>query len=106
MAGERVNSLLAWFQEESAGAPAALRARAASYLERGAVSEDRAADLAAAAGAALAATLAHPGGRDVALDLLAADALVTLALKAQAERNPADLGRFAAGLRTGGPAIR
>ncbi|HSE51950.1 MAG TPA: hypothetical protein VLB00_07155 [Gemmatimonadales bacterium] len=106
MAGQRVNPLLAWFNEESAGAPPALRARAASYLERGTVSGDPAADLAAAAGAALSATLAHPGGRDVALDLLAADALVTLALKAQAERNPAGLGRFASALRTGGPDLR
>ena len=106
MAGERVNPLLAWFHEESAGAPPALQARAASYLEGAAVSNDPAADLAAAAGAALSATLARPGGRDIALDLLAADALVTLALKAQAERNPADLGRFASRLRTGGPEVR
>ena len=106
MAGERVNALLAWFHDESAGAPAALRARAASYLERGTVSGDPAPDLAAAAGAALSATLAHAGGRDVALDLLAADALVTLALKAQAESNPAGLGRFALDLRTGGPTRR
>lgn len=106
MAGERVNPLLAWFHEESAGAPPALRARAASYLEGTAVSNDPATDLSAAAGAALSATLAHPGGRDVALDLLAADALVTLALKAQAERHPAGLGRFASGLRTGGPDVR
>lgn len=98
-----MNGLLAWFHEESVGAPAALRARATSYLERSPVSEDPATQLAAAAGAALSATLAHPGGRDVALDLLAADALVTLALKAQAERDPAGLGRFASGLRTGGP---
>ena len=106
MAGERVNPLLAWFHEESAGAPPALRARAASYLERASVSDDPAADLAAAAGAALSATLAHRGGRDVALDLLAADALVTLALKAQAERNPAGLGHFASRLRTRGPDVR
>jgi len=31
---------------------------------------------------------------------------VTLALKAQAERHPANLGRFASGLRTGGPYLR
>lgn len=101
-----MTSILDWFHQQSLGAPPALRARAASYLERASVSNDPAADLAAAAGAALSATLAHPGGRDVALDLLAADALVTLALKAQAERNPAGLGRFASGLRTGGPGIR
>jgi hypothetical protein len=34
----------------------------------------------------------------VALDLLAADALITLALLAEAERRPEHLGEFAAGL--------
>ena len=38
---------------------------------------------------------AHPGDRSVALDLLAADALITLALLAQAQRAPEDLARFA-----------
>jgi hypothetical protein len=37
----------------------------------------------------------HPGDRSVALDLLAADALITLALLAQAEADPGDLGPFA-----------
>jgi hypothetical protein len=40
----------------------------------------------------------HPGDRSAALDLLAADALVTLALLAQAERAPDDLGAFATAL--------
>jgi hypothetical protein len=40
--------------------------------------------------------LVHAGDRSVALDLLAADALVTLALLAQAQRNPAGLASFAA----------
>jgi len=39
--------------------------------------------------------LVRPGDRSVALDLLAADALVTLALKAQAAHDPASLDRFA-----------
>jgi hypothetical protein len=51
--------------------------------------------LAAAAQAALAHVLSHPGDRSVALDLLAADALITLALLAQAENAPQDLERFA-----------
>ncbi|HYC33936.1 MAG TPA: hypothetical protein VEB59_16720 [Gemmatimonadales bacterium] len=42
--------------------------------------------------------LAHPGDRSAALDLLAADALITLALLAQADRDPARLAEFAAGL--------
>lgn len=51
--------------------------------------------LGAAARAALEAVLAHPGDRSVALDLLAADALVTLALKAQAASDPRHLAQFA-----------
>jgi hypothetical protein len=42
------------------------------------------------------------GDRSVALDLLAADALITLALLAQAEDQPERLGEFAAGLVRGG----
>lgn len=52
--------------------------------------------LAAAGRGALEEVLGHPGDRTIALDLLAADALVTLALLAQAQRNPAGLARFAA----------
>jgi hypothetical protein len=59
-------------------------------------------DLGAAANAALRAALGHRGGRDAALDLLAADALVTLALKARAVADPASLGAFAARLRAAG----
>jgi hypothetical protein len=40
----------------------------------------------------------HPGDRSAALDLLAADALITLALLAQAERDPASLHQFASSL--------
>jgi hypothetical protein len=57
-----------------------------------------AAALAAAGAAALDAVTCRPGDRTVALDLLAADALITLALLAQAEHDPAGLGDFAAGL--------
>jgi hypothetical protein len=61
--------------------------------------------LAAAGRRALERVAAHPGDRSVALDLLAADALITLALLAEAERRPERLGEFAAGLvRAGLPA--
>jgi hypothetical protein len=102
MAGERVTPVLDWFHRESAGAPSVLRVRAAHYLETTPGAGDMAEHLAAAARAALSATLGHPGGRDVALDLLAADALVTLALKARAAADPLNLGRFAARLRAAG----
>jgi len=39
--------------------------------------------------------LSHPGDRSVALDLLAADALITLALLAQAQTAPDQLEEFA-----------
>ena len=51
--------------------------------------------LASAGQAALKRALAAPADRRTALDLLAADALITLALLAQAEVRPEDLGRFA-----------
>ena len=54
--------------------------------------------LASAATDALGAVLNHRGDRSVALDLLSADALMTLALLAQAEENPDGLGAFAARL--------
>ena len=95
-----------WFEAESAGAPELLRARAARYLGRVPAGSDIAGALAAAAGAALGDTLGHEGDRSVALDLLAADALLTLALKAKAQSAPGDLAAFAAKLREAGAAIR
>ena len=76
-----------------------MRERAAHYLDATAGAGAPAEHLAQAASAALDAVLAHPGDRSVALDLLAADALVTLALKARAAEDPAGLARFAAQLR-------
>ena len=54
--------------------------------------------LARAGNRALDRVAAHPGDRSVALDLLSADALITLALLAQAETRPAELDAFAASL--------
>jgi hypothetical protein len=106
MAGQRVTDAVAWFREQSSGAPAALSARAEAYLTRQAPAEELAVVLAAAAREALAATLASPGDRSVALDLLAADALVTLALKARAGTDPAGLGTFARELAALGAGTR
>jgi hypothetical protein len=52
--------------------------------------------LALAGREALERVVTHRGDRSVALDLLAADALITLALLAQAEEAPGELGAFAA----------
>lgn len=57
--------------------------------------------LAASSRRALDRVLNREGDRSVALDLLAADALVTLALLAQAQASPERLGGFAAGLLSG-----
>jgi hypothetical protein len=54
--------------------------------------------LARAAQNVLAEVVAHPGDRSVALDLLAADGLITLALLAQAETAPGHLEEFASRL--------
>jgi hypothetical protein len=59
---------------------------------------DPSAALAAASRRALDRVVGHAGDRSVALDLLAADALITLALLAAAEERPERLGEFAADL--------
>ena len=51
--------------------------------------------LALAGREALERVVSHPGDRSVALDLLAADALITLALLAQARAAPGELSAFA-----------
>ena len=74
-----------------------LRERVLSYAGSGA-DAGTAESLAASARQALDHVLARTGDRSVALDLLAADALVTLALLARAEQAPERLGAFAAAL--------
>ena len=83
-----------WLDQHTSQGPPALRSRVQQYAHaaRGALLPDR---LASAAQAALAHVLTHPGDRSVALDLLAADALITLALLAQAEIAPEELEAFA-----------
>ena len=96
MAGD---SLTGWFDQHSGDAPTPLRERAAAYLSAQPATLDLGTRLRDAARAALAAVLSRPGDRSVALDLLAADALVTLALQHQAGSDPGSLARFAAELR-------
>lgn len=88
----------AWFLAASTGAPAALRERAGAWLDRQGNAGLPAA-LEGAAAAALRAALGVPGDRDAALDLLAADALVTLALQAAAAADPAGIAGHARRLR-------
>jgi len=90
---------MAWFEDRSAGAPDALRARAAAFLRQVEDQPDPARRLARAAVAGLAKALERPSDRAAALDLLAADALLTLALLRQAETRPTELAAFAAELR-------
>jgi hypothetical protein len=83
-----------WVDRHTVAAPPALRARVRQYLTTSA-REPLPDQLAVAADAALTRVLSHPGDRSVALDLLAADALITLALLAQAQTAPDQLEEFA-----------
>ncbi len=84
-----------WLEARIGSAPAPLRERIIDYARAGLEGPDPAGALAGAGLAALRVVTAHPGDRSAALELLAADALITLALLAQAEAAPAQLGEFA-----------
>jgi hypothetical protein len=86
-----------WFATRTAGAPESLRRRAEHFYVQ-ASPGDLASRLAAAGGAALAEATRDDAGRAAALDLLAADALITLALLLAAEQEPTTLGTVAAEL--------
>jgi hypothetical protein len=83
-----------WLEQHTSQAPPTLRARVLEYAGA-AAAPTLPSTLAAAAQSALTRVLSHPGDRSVALDLLAADALITLALLAQAETAPERLEEFA-----------
>lgn len=87
-----------WFAARSAAAPELLRARAEAYFLR-TQEESGVARLEVAGARALEAAIDAGQNRAAALDLLAADALITLALLAQAEDEPARLGVLARRLR-------
>ena len=88
----------AWFVARTTGAPEVLRRRAASFFHQHDAAQ-LSTRLSLAGQAALDAAIRGGTGRSAALDLLAADALITLALLAGAERDPAGLGRAASALR-------
>ncbi|MGQ0703198.1 MAG: hypothetical protein ACT4PM_08720 [Gemmatimonadales bacterium] len=98
MAGIGVTGDESWLEARCAGAPADLRERVRQFALGGVPAGTRAERLAGAARTALDRVLTQGQDRAVALDLLAADALITLALAAQAEADPAGLDRFAAEL--------
>jgi len=92
-----------WLARHTSQAPTALLGRVREYV-LAASGSTRAGALAAAGQSALARVLSHPGDRSAALDLLAADALITLALQAVAEDAPERLEEFATSvLRTARP---
>jgi hypothetical protein len=84
--------------EQTEQAPPVLRARVLEHAAAVGEASSSVERLALAAERVLAIVEEHPGDRSIALDLLAADALITLALLAQAESAPAELGAFAEGL--------
>lgn len=98
--GSELTSPGTWLERHTSQAPPALRDRVRSYTDADA--RDLPDALAAASRTALSRVLSHPGDRPVALDLLAADGLITLALLAQAESAPSQLRDFAASLLTAG----
>jgi hypothetical protein len=95
-----------WFESRSLGAPAALRERSRGFLEDDVRTDDPAPVLAGGAMRALRGALAEGHRRSGARDLLAADALLTLALLARAERDPGTLAGFAEEVRRAGLAVR
>lgn len=100
MTAESANSdtLDRWLAGKTSQGPSALRDRVlehASAVGDAASPPDR---IALAAERVLAIVEEHPGDRTIALDLLAADALITLALLAQTEIAPEQLGGFAESL--------
>jgi hypothetical protein len=89
--------LLVWLDQRRPAAPAALRAE----LERAATDSPLPlpAHLAELGSTLLERVASRPaGGRELALDLLAADAFVTYAFEAQAEAAVALVGRLAEGV--------
>jgi hypothetical protein len=89
-----------WLDQHTSQAPEALRARVKEYALR--ASGPSLPHLLATAGhTALEQVLSHPGDRSAALDLLAADALITLSMLAQAESSPDRLEEFATSVLQG-----
>jgi hypothetical protein len=89
-----------WLAERIDGAPAVLKARAEqAVLEVGSRGGSLAQRLVAASRLVLKTASVGGAGRSAAIELLSADALLTLALLCKAERSPQDLGAFAEAVR-------
>lgn len=93
-----------WLALHTAGAPDSLRERVLAWAALTDPGQPMPERLSGAGRAALEAVLHSGQDRGVALDLLAADALVTLAFQAQAEEEPGKLRSFACRVRVGTPA--
>ena len=88
-----------WLDRHTRNAPAALADCVRRHVQAAGAEGSEAEILARAGRRALSFVAAHPdGGRPIALDLLAADALITLALLAEAQTAPGNLEEFAASL--------
>ncbi len=83
-----------WLETRLGSAPGELRDRIRSLAAPVRSRTDLPRALAEAGRGALETVIAGNGNRSAALDLLAADALITLALLAQAESDPGSLGEW------------
>ena len=95
------SSLPEWLEAHIAKGPPVLIARVREHALAAPPAATLAERLSLAAERVLSIVEEHPGDREIALDLLAADALITLALLAQAELVPGSLARFAEGVLAG-----
>jgi hypothetical protein len=98
VAGRVSEPLGPWLDRHIAAAPPLLRDRVAELAGAVQPRQEIAAALAAAGRATVEQVITSQGGREQALNLLAADGLVTLSLLAQAEADPAGLARWSATL--------
>lgn len=97
-AGALPAGTLRWLEARTAQGPTLLRERVLEHARVPSEARTVADHLALVADRVLAIVEEHPGDRRIALDLLAADALITLALLAESESAPERLGAFAEGL--------
>ncbi|MEP6572954.1 MAG: hypothetical protein ABJD11_09670 [Gemmatimonadota bacterium] len=94
-----------WLVARLRNAPPSLRERVRKHAADAPARFEISSSLAATAQRVLAQVMGHPGDRSIALDLLAADGLITLALLAQAEMDPDGLEAFASRLLSVDPTI-
>ncbi|MBW8772987.1 MAG: hypothetical protein JF590_06845 [Gemmatimonadetes bacterium] len=95
-----MSEVVAWAERHTKAAPQFLRARVVALVSMATLPPGNVPERLALAGRrALENVCKHPGDRTVALDLLAADALITMALLAQAELDPTALDDFAGRLQ-------